>query len=92
MLWLYYKNREEAQQMANKNPFEIRSDMLAMAKQMLDKQYDMQMNVAYQAMDMYKDNAEKALEAYKQYMPKMYTPEEIRSQAEKLYEFITDKK
>lgn len=78
--------------MTNKNPFEIRSEMLMMAKEMLDRQYDTQLAVAHQMMDMYRDNAEKAMEAYKQYVPKMYTPEEIKAQATKLYEFVADKK
>jgi hypothetical protein len=74
------------------NPYQIRTDILQMAKEMLDKQYDMQMTVAHQAMDLYKENAEQALEAYKRYVPKMYTPDEIKDQAEKLYEFVSEKK
>jgi len=61
------------------NPYQIRTDVLAMAKEMLDKQYDMQMSLAHQAMDMYKENAEQALEAYKKYVPKAITPEEIKN-------------
>lgn len=77
--------------MAN-NPYQIRYDVLNMAKEMLDKQYDIQMEIAYKAMDMYKDNAEQALEAYKNYIPKAITPEEIKTQADKLYEFVSEKK
>jgi len=76
--------------MAN-NPYQIRYDVLNMAKEMLDKQYDIQMEIAYKAMDMYKDNAEQAIEAYKNYIPKAITPEEIKTQADKLYEFVTTK-
>ena len=82
-------NTQEAK-MAN-NPYQIRYDVLNMAKEMLDKQYDIQMEVAYKAMDMYKDNAEQALEAYKNYIPKAITPDEIKAQADKLYEFVTTK-
>ena len=74
------------------NPYQIRSDILAMAKEMLDKQYDMQMTLAHQAMDLYRENAEQALEAYKKYVPKAITPEEVKAQAEKLYEFVSEKK
>lgn len=74
------------------NPYQIRSDILAMAKEMLDKQYDMQMTLAQHAMNMYKENAEQAFEAYKKYVPKAITPEEIKAQAEKLYEFVSEKK
>ena len=62
------------------NPYQIRTDILQMAKEMLDKQYDMQMAVAHQAMDLYKENADQALEAYKKYVPKAITPEEIKEQ------------
>lgn len=77
--------------MAN-NPYQIRYDVLNMAKEMLDKQYDMQVDLAYKAMGMYKDNAGQAMEAYQKYIPKSITPEEIKAQADKLYEFVTDKK
>ena len=73
------------------NPYQIRTDLLSMAKEMLDKAYDTQMQLANAAMDQYKDNAELALDAWKRYIPKMYTPEEVKAQAEKLYEFDTDK-
>ena len=74
------------------NPYQIRYDVLNMAKEMLDKQYENQTELAWKAMEMYKDNSEKVMEAYKSYIPKMYTPEEIKSQADKLYEFVTEKK
>ena len=74
------------------NPYQIRYDVLNMAKELLDKQYDMQMEVAYKAMEMYKENSEQALEAYQKYIPKAITPEEIKAQADKLYEFVSEKK
>jgi len=74
------------------NPYQIRYDVLNMAKELLDKQYDMQMEVAYKAMEMYKENSEQALEAYHKYIPKAITPEEIKAQADKLYEFVSEKK
>ena len=73
------------------NPYQIRTDVLSMAKEMLDKAYDTQLQLAYAAMEQYKDNADQALDAWKRYVPKMYTPDEVNAQAEKLYEFVTDK-
>jgi hypothetical protein len=73
------------------NPYQIRTDLLAMSKEMLDKGYESQMEVARKAMDTYKENTEQALEAWKRYVPKMYTPEEIVAKAEELYQFVTDK-
>ena len=75
-----------------KNPFEIRSDILAMAKDMLDKQYDAQMKLAQQAYDMQKDNMEKAVEAWNKALPTMYTPQEVMEKAKELYTFVSDKK
>jgi hypothetical protein len=74
------------------NPYQIRTDILAMAKDMMDKQYDMQLEVAHKMMELYSDNAEQALEAYKRYVPKAITPDEIKSRAEELYEFVSEKK
>jgi hypothetical protein len=75
----------------SKNPYELRFDLLQMAKDMLDKQYETNVsayhtllfNAAEQNKELYKD--------YIQYLPKMFTPEEIINQATKLQEFI-DKK
>jgi hypothetical protein len=74
------------------NPYQIRTDVLSMAKEMLDKAYDTQMTLAYSAMNHYKENAELALDAWDRYVPKMYTPEELKKQAETLYEFISNDK
>lgn len=73
------------------NPYQIRTDILSMAKEMMDKSHDTQMQLAYSVMEQYKDNAEQALEAWQRYVPKMYTPDEVKAQAEKLYEFVTEK-
>lgn len=87
---LVYNTTQGINKMAN--PYQIRYDVLNMAKEMMDKQYDMQMSLAYKMMDMAKDNSEEMLEAWNKYIPKAITPEEIKAQADKLYEFVTDKK
>lgn len=73
------------------NPYQIRSDMLAMAKDMLDKQYDVQMKIAQAAFEAHKENTEQALEAWNRYIPKMYTPDEVMEKANELYSFVTTK-
>lgn len=73
------------------NPYQIRTDVLAMAKDMMDKQYDIQMKIAQSAFDAQKENAELAIEAWQKYIPKMYTPEEVMAKAKELYSFVTDK-
>lgn len=73
------------------NPYQIRSDVLAMAKDIMDKNYDIQMKIAQNMFDANKENAEQALEAWNKYIPKMYTPEEVMAKAKELYTFVTDK-
>ena len=77
--------------MSNKNPFEIRFDTLAMAKEMLDRQYEANMTVFYQALDQARDNNQDLKEAQEKYMPKMYDPAEIMKQAQELYSFVVKK-
>ena len=74
-----------------KNPYEIRFDLLTMAKDMLDRQYEQASTMAWEAMtkametnrDLYKD--------VEKYVPKMFKPEEIIDQAERLQSFINKK-
>jgi len=74
------------------NPYQIRTDLLAMSKEMLDKAYDTQLEIARTMMEQTKENTEQALDAWKKYIPKMYTPDEVKKQAETLYEFVTQNK
>ena len=67
------------------NPYQIRYDVLSMAKDMMDKQYEMQSQLAWKMMEMAKDNQSEALEAWKTYVPKAITPEEIKAQAQISY-------
>ena len=77
--------------MSSKNPFEIRFDTLAMAKEMLDRQYETNMTKFYEVMDQAKSQQKDVAEAFEKYMPKMYPPQEIIKQAEELYDFVTKK-
>ena len=76
---------------SGKNPFEIRFDTLAMAKEMLDKAYDNQMNIFYQNLEKFKEANKESQEYIEKYMPKMYSPAEIQKQAAELYSFVTKK-
>ena len=60
----------------SKNPYEIRFDLLTMAWETMTKAME---NNAF----IYKD--------IEKYVPKMFTPEEVISQAEKLQSFINKK-
>ena len=74
------------------NPYQIRTDLLAMAKDIMDKNYDVQMQIAQNMFDANKENAEQAIEAWNKYVPKMYTPEEVMAKAKELYSFVQDDK
>ena len=76
---------------SGKNPFEIRFDTLAMAKEMLDKAYDNQMNIFYQNLEKFKEANKESQVYIEKYMPKMYSPPEIQKQAAELYAFVTKK-
>lgn len=72
--------------MSNKNPFEIRADMLKLAKDYMDQQYYMN-----------KEFAEKMFEAGKMQMEEMqkatemYSMEELMEKAKEMYSFVSKK-
>lgn len=77
--------------MSNKNPFEIRFDTLAMAKELLDKQYETSMSTFYEMVNQAKDQQKDIAEVVEKYVPKMYQPADIMEKAEELYKFVTKK-
>ena len=74
------------------NPYQIRTDVLAMAKDMLDKQYDTQMKIAQAMFEANKENMDLATQAWNKYIPKMYTMEEVMEKANEMYSFVSEKK
>lgn len=77
--------------MSSKNPFELRFDTLAMAKEMLDRQYEMAQSQFFQVIDQYREQSRDVTDAFEKYTPKMYQPQEVMEKAEELYKFITKK-
>ncbi len=73
------------------NPFEIRAQLLEMSKQYLDKQFDINSEFARQAFDAALKNGLKVQEQYQDFVPKMYSMDEVVEQAKKLYGFVTSK-
>jgi hypothetical protein len=70
--------------MSNKNPFEIRAEMLQLAKDYMDQQYHMNIQFAEKMMDQGKKTAEEL-----QGMYKMYSVEELMDKAKELYSFVS---
>ena len=74
-----------------KNPYEIRFDLLNMAKDLLDRQYDQSSTMAWDALNKAMETNRDLYKDVEKYVPKMFTPEEIIAQAEKLQSFINKK-
>ena len=74
--------------MTNKNPFEIRADVLEMAKDYMDKQ--VQLNVQYweKMMEIGKATIDEA-KAANVYTP--YSMEELMKKAQEMYTFVSKK-
>lgn len=72
--------------MSNKNPFEIRTDMLAMAKDYMDQQYHMNVAFAEKALELNKKTIEEVQEMYK-----MYSIEDLMEKAKEMYSFVSKK-
>jgi competence transcription factor ComK len=73
-------------QMTSKNPFEIRAEMLQLAKEYMDQQYHMNVQFAEKMMDQGKKTAEELKEMYK-----MYSMEELMEKAKEMYSFVSKK-
>ena len=76
--------------MSNKNPFEIRAEMLQLAKDYMDQQYHMNIqfyeNMIAEGKKVREDIEEQLQEAYK-----MYSMEELMEKAKELYGFVAKK-
>ena len=72
--------------MSNKNPFEIRSEMLMLAKDYMDQQYHMNREFAEKMFEVGKMNMEQWQEANK-----MYSMDELMEKAKEMYSFVSKK-
>jgi hypothetical protein len=72
--------------MSNKNPFEIRAEMLQLAKEYMDQQHHMNIQFAERLMEQNKLTADHFKDAYK-----MYSMYELMEKAKELYGFVSKK-
>lgn len=72
--------------MSNKNPFEIRAEMLQMAKDYMDQQWHMNLDFTRQLFEQNKKTVEEMQDALKP-----YSVEELMTKAKEFYSFVTDK-
>jgi hypothetical protein len=73
-------------------PFEIRAQMLEMAQEYLQKQFELNTEFAKRSFEELVKNGEKVQADYQQYMPKMYGFDEVINKAKELYGFVKDVK
>ena len=75
----------------NKNPFEVRLDIMKMAQEMLDKEHDLKMKKYAETIDVMKSSNARSAEI-RSYIdtsaPKMYNEQDIVSKANELYNFV----
>lgn len=72
--------------MTHKNPFEIRTEMLQMAKDYLDQQYHMNIQLANGLYEQGQKTAEEVKEAYQ-----IYSTEDLMEKAKEMYSFVSKK-
>ena len=84
--------------MTSKNPYEIRLEVMKMAKEMMDAHYNDSMNAWWTVVNNYADRhgmmideLVKHSEELMKTKPIMYTPREIMDKAQELYGFVTKK-
>jgi ABC-type transporter lipoprotein component MlaA len=69
-----------------KNPFEIRAEMLQLAKEYMDQQYEMNVTFAQNMFEQGKIQMEEVQKAYK-----MYSMDELMAKAKEMYSFVSTK-
>lgn len=81
--------------MTNKNGFEIRLEVLKMAKEMMDQQYSEASNAYWNTVnslaDSWNKSASELLEQTQTMKPVMYSPKDIMEKAQELYSFVSKK-
>ena len=72
--------------MTQKNPFEIRAEMLQMAKDYMDQQYHMNIQLANDLYEQGQKTAEEVKDAYQ-----IYSVEDMMNKAKEMYSFVSKK-
>lgn len=84
--------------MTNKNGFEIRLEVLKMAKEMVDQSWNDASNAWWSMVNSYAESTNKTVEEFLKQSeelakskPVMYTPADIMAKAQELYSFVAKK-
>lgn len=70
----------------NKNPFEIRADMLKLAKDYMDQQYQLNIQLMNDLFEQNRATLGEVKDAYK-----MYSMDELMDKAKEMYGFVSKK-
>lgn len=75
--------------MTNKNPFEVRLDVLQMAREMLDKEKELEEQKFKQQVETLRTTNIGHVNTFiQENAPKMYTADDVKARANSLYEFV----
>ena len=85
-------NTDTQEMLMSKNPYEVRLETLKMAKEMVDQQFNLQMDLMFNMIDQAKESGENVKDAYNKYVPDMYKPEHVIDKAQELYKYVSEKK
>jgi hypothetical protein len=77
--------------MASKTPFEIRLEVLQMAKEYMDRQAAINVEFATETFMALVEAGEAAGEQWEQYIPQAYSAAELMNKANEFYSFIIKK-
>lgn len=72
--------------MANKNPFELRADIVALAKEYLDQVTALNIDTANKMLEANQITAEQLKDMYK-----MYTIDDLLEKTKEIYDFVSKK-
>ena len=72
--------------MSNNNPFEIRADMLKLAKDYMDAQHQLNVQLMNDLYEQGKKSFDDVQEAYK-----MYSMDDLMAKAKEMYSFVSTK-
>ena len=76
--------------MTNKNPFEVRLDVMKMAQEMLDKEYYAKEQKYLQKLEVMRAEKHPDINSFiDANAPSAYTPEEVVQRASALYNFVS---
>lgn len=75
----------------SKSAYELRMEMLTMAKDYMEQQYNCNYQFAKDAFDMAVKTGKASMDEWQKYAPKFYDFSDVMKKAEELYKFV-DKK